>query len=207
MGKTVVVIAAGLTETEALPYLLRDLIWEHDCSIHVRVPPRNQPLTPNKAANLIKAAWWDLHGRGESPDKFVILVDADGASLESRKEPFREVCERLRDIPAFRVVAAVQWHLEAWFFGDEGGLRSYLGRDLGSVDASEPDSIINPKLQLKHLLGVPYTASVAGEIARCTSPAAIRSRSRSFAAFEQSVKDGYGATTPGTGRLSEPSSG
>ncbi len=195
MGTRVVVIATGLTEREALPHLLSHLTAEYGCSVQIRIPPRNQPLIPDRVASLMKAAWWELRGRGEAPDKFVVLVDLDGASADRKLGPFKEVCSRLRDITAIRVVASAQWHLEAWFFGDERGLRAYLGRDLGSVDASNPDSITNPKLHLKNLLRVPYTARVAGEISSRISPTVIRSKSSSFSHFEQCVRNGDSAAS------------
>jgi len=162
---------------------------EADYEVHVRIPPRNQALVPSRVADLVRAAWWDLSGHGLTPDKFVLLIDADGHPVEERLRSFVEACSSLPGIGAPRLVTAAQWHLEAWFFAHAEALRGYLGRDLGSVDTSAPDSIQNPKLHLKHLLGV-YTSRQAGEIASRLSPGVIRTRSPSFAEFESAVMNG-----------------
>jgi hypothetical protein len=190
MGKKVVVIAAGVTEREALPHLTRHLIQSGFSIIDVRIPPRNRPLIPRQARDLIVATWWDLSRRNAAPDKFVVLVDADGKSPDTKIAAFQDACAQLHEIQVPRLVAVAQWHLEAWFFADAYSLRDYLGRDLGAVDAANPDGIVNPKLHLKHLLGHIYTSQVAGEIARRLSPEIIRGRSPSFAAFEASVRNG-----------------
>jgi hypothetical protein len=194
MQKRVVVIASGLTEFASLPHLMREFP-EADYEFHVRIPPRNQPLVPNRVADLVRAFWWDLSGRGQRPDKFVILIDADGHPIEERLKPFIEACSGLTEIGVPRLVTPAQWHLEAWFFAHAEALRGYLGRDLGSVDTSAPDSIRNPKLHLKHLLGV-YTYRRAGEIASLLSPSVIRTRSRSFSEFENAVRNGQPAPSP-----------
>jgi hypothetical protein len=116
MGKKVVVIAAGLTEREALPHLTKHLIESGVSIIDVRIPPRNRPLIPRQARDLITATWWDLFRRGAAPDKFVVLIDADGKSPDAKVTAFQDVCDQLREIPAPRLVTAAQWHLEAWFF-------------------------------------------------------------------------------------------
>lgn len=190
MGSKVVVIASGLTEREALPHLTKHLSDAGVSVVDVRIPPRNRPLTPPLVRDLIKAVWWETYTRGDPPDKFVVLIDADGKPPDVLMAPFQEACAQLHDISARCLVAAVQWHLEAWFFAHAESLRSFLGKSLGAVDPSAPDAIINPKLHLKHLLDRPYTSRTAGEIARRLTPEVIRSRSPSFAEFEASLKNG-----------------
>jgi hypothetical protein len=146
VGSKVVVIASGLTEREALPHLTRHLSDAGVSVVDVRIPPRNRPLIPRLVQDLIKAVWWETYTRGDPPDKFVVLIDADGKPPEALMSPFREACDQLQDITARRLVAAVQWHLEAWFFAHAESLRSFLGKSLGAVDPSAPDAIINPKL-------------------------------------------------------------
>lgn len=189
MAKRVVVIASGRTEREALPHLTKHF-GEIGYKFDIRIPPRNRPLIPNIATLLVKAAWWELSGRGEVPNKFVVLVDADGRSPAERLLPFKEACSKLKDIAAPILATAAQWHLEAWFFGHAEALREFLGRDLGNVDASAPDSITNPKLHLRHLLGDVYHSRLAGEIASRLSASVIRDRSPSFASFEEAVRNG-----------------
>ncbi len=190
MGKKVVVIASGLTEREALPRLTRHLVDSGVAVVDVRIPPRNRPLTPRLVQDLIKAAWWEKFTRGDPPDKFVVLIDADGKPAEVIMSPFREACAQLHDISAHCLVAAVQWHLEAWFFAHAESLREFLGKSLGAVDSSAPDAKTNPKFHHKHLLDRPYTARIAGAIASRLTPEVIRSRSPSFAGFEESLKNG-----------------
>ena len=70
-------------------------------------------------------------------------------------------------------------------------LRGFLGRDVGSVDASKPDEIQNPKLHLKNLLGDRvYTAPLSEEIARTLDAATIAQRSPSFQGFLEAVTNG-----------------
>lgn len=190
MGRRVILIASGETERRALPHLLAGFTSEGVEILEVRIPPRHRDLTSEVAASLIKAIWYDLKPRGFAPDKIVVLVDADD----------RQAAEKVADIegPLFRsvekipvrvLVTAAKWHLEAWFFADQKGLRGCLGRDLGSVDASLPDAIRNPKHHLKQLLGRPYVAGVAEEIASRLDVAEVR-RSPSFRAFEAAIRNG-----------------
>ncbi|MGV8039051.1 MAG: hypothetical protein AB2L07_02895 [Thermoanaerobaculaceae bacterium] len=129
------------------------------------------------AAQLARATWFDLNGRGHPPDKIVVLVDADGRTPEEAVAALDGLEGRLRDIPVKVLVTAAKWHLEAWFFADGKALREYLGgRNLGSVDASHPDAIHNPKAHLKNLLGRPYTAATAEEIAGRLDPGGAPSK-------------------------------
>ena len=74
---------------------------------------------------------------------------------------------------------------------DAGGLRRYLGRDLGNPDPSQPDAILNPKLHLKQLLGSrPYTSLVSQAIAAELDATTIAQRSPSFRGFVAAVKNG-----------------
>ena len=97
-------------------------------------------------------------------------------------------------VPVPCLLAAAKWHLEAWFFADSQALHEYLGKDLGSIQHTKPDEIVNPKLCLKHLLDEPYTARIAEEIARNASPSEVRSRSPSFTRFEQAIQNGPNAS-------------
>ena len=85
--------------------------------------------------------------------------------------------------------------MEAWYFADAKGLRRHLGgRDLGSVDPSQP-AIVNPKLHLRNLLGpLPYTSLVAAEIAAGLEATTILEHSPSFGGFIAAVKNGAGET-------------
>ena len=189
MSKNVVVIASGETERRALPHLLGHL---HERDIRVRIPPRNRALNVRTAFSLIQASLYDYGDR--SPDKYVILVDTDG------KEPDEVLRDLKKELPnrlgsQFRPsvqFAYAQWHLEAWYFADAMNLRRYLGgRDLGSVDTSQPDKIENPKLHLKNLLGDSfYTAGVSEEIAKTLNAETVSGRSPSFCGLLDAVKNG-----------------
>ena len=189
MSKNVVVIASGETERRALPHLLAQL---HDRDIRVRIPPRNRALNVKTAFSLIQASLYDYGDR--SPDKYVILVDTDG------KEPDDVLRHLKEDLPKllgsqFRPsvqYAYAQWHLEAWYFADAMNLRRFLGgRDLGSVDTSQPDKIQNPKLHLKDLLRDSfYTARVSEEIAKTLNAETVSGRSPSFRGLLDAVKNG-----------------
>jgi hypothetical protein len=189
--KKVVVIASGETERKALPHLSRDL-REHgiDVSDIRSLPQLGEQGRDERLRGTIKSAWYDLSGRGQPPNKFVVLVDADGKPPDEVVAPIRAACAHLRDIPVACIVTAAKWHLEAWFFGDEQGLREYLGRDLGSVDPSDPDQILDPKRHLKNLLKGTYGRDTAEEIARRVRPSIIRTHSPSFNAFEQALRNG-----------------
>ncbi|MGA2701261.1 MAG: hypothetical protein ABSH35_09200, partial [Isosphaeraceae bacterium] len=81
-----------------------------------------------------------------------------------------------------------------------------LARDLrnghlGSVDASKPDEIQNPKQHLKQLLRErAYTAVVSEEIARTLDPRTIDQRSPSFHGFAEAVRNGQLAPPAQAGR-------
>lgn len=190
MGKRVVVIASGETERRSLPHLVKDLEVRGTTLADVRIPPRNQTLTPDMGVQLIKAAWYsNLH---EPPDKFVLLLDADGKDPETVVGDFEQrVPNRIGQIDVNLLYCCAQRHLEAWFFGDAARLRAFLGRNLGSVDTSRPDEIDNPKLHLKLLLDDRvYTARVSERIARQLVPSVIAQRSPSFAHFVGLVANG-----------------
>jgi hypothetical protein len=190
MGKRVVILASGETERRALPYLLESLRTEGLDVVEVRIPPRNRDITVEVAVKLIHATWYDLGPRQQRPDKIVVLVDADSLTVEEKLVSLRSaVEERVKQLPVDVLITVAKWHLEAWFFADSKGLRTFLKRDLGSVDVSRPDDIENPKAHLKNLLGYPYTASTAERIAATLDAREVR-RSPSFCAFEAAVRNG-----------------
>jgi hypothetical protein len=188
IGANIVVIASGETGRAALPVLVEHLGAEGiTLSGSVRTPPRHRQLHADEVAWLVKAAHFSSNPR---PDGFVVLIDADprdpiavASALQSELVP---LCSGLA-VPM--LVTAAKWHLEAWFFADAPGLRAFVGRDLGAVDASKPDDIDNPKLHLKNLLGRTYTARVAGDIARALSVSGVRA-SPSYRRFEAALRNG-----------------
>lgn len=116
----------------------------------VRIPPRNKALSVEMAKKLIEAAWYELLGVCNPPDKFVVLLDVDGKPLEEVLNPFEALPEHLSSrIGAVIRCAYAQWHLEAWYFADAVNLRNYLNQSLGKVDTTKPDEIFNPKHHLK----------------------------------------------------------
>lgn len=190
MPKHVIVVATGKTEQHALPHLVSHL-RERDVSVdEVRIPSRNQTLDPRMAERLIKAVWYE--NADASPDKIVLLVDADGSSPDDVLAPFTELSRRLNDeIAATLQYAYAQYHLEAWYFADAGNLRKFIDRSLGNVDTSKPDEIPDPKSHLKKLLGDHrYTARSSGEIASKLDARTIEQRSPSFKGFLDAVMNG-----------------
>ncbi len=191
MGKVVVVIASGETERRSLPHLTAHLQAEGITIVEVRIPPRHRALNVEMAEKLLKASWFER--LAAPPDKFVVLVDADGRTPNEVLCPFREqLPSRIGiSIKAQIQFACAHWHLEAWYFADASGLQQYLERTLGSVDTSRPDEIQNPKLHLKHLLGDrAYTAVISEEIAKGLSAQTIGQRSPSFQGFLEAVRNG-----------------
>ena len=188
MDKYVIVIASGETERLALPHLTAHL---REVGVEVRIPPSNRALDVQMAEKLIKSAWFE--NASAPPDKFVVLVDTNGKAPNDVLSPFKnDLPGRLgHEIGAAIQYAYAQQHLEAWYFADAANLRSYIGRALGSVDASKPDEIENPKLHLKNLLSNQfYTARVSEEIARKLDAQTIAQRSPSFEGFIDAVVNG-----------------
>ena len=181
-----VVIASGLTERRALPYLVAHLQTR---KVSVRIPPGYRALSVEMVEKLIKAAWYeDLR---EPPDKFVLLLDLDGAGSDEVFRPFRErLPARLSDIGAPLKYAYAKPHLESWYFADGSNLRAYLGRALGSVDVSKPDEIESPKLHLRNILDRRYTSMISEQIARSLDAVTIAKRSPSFRGFLDAVSNG-----------------
>ena len=190
MAKRVVIVASGETERRALPHLARHLERRAVAVQEVRVPPRNKALTGEMVAKLIRAAWFE--NLSAPPDKFVVVLDLDGADPDDSLAPVRGRLPGRRDgIEADVLCAYAQEHLEAWYFADSENLRSYLGRELGQVDASRPDEIRNPKLHLRHLLGERvYTARVSEEIASRLDADTIAGRSPSFRKLVDAITNG-----------------
>ena len=123
----------------------------------------------------------------------MVLKDVDGKQPEEVLEPLQQLQMRLQyQIPTPIRLAYAQWHLEAWFFGDRRNLQGYLGRSLGTIDASMPDQIENPKSILKDLLGeITYTSEVSEKIASRLSAQTIAGRSQSFRLFLAAVRNGH----------------
>ena len=192
MTKNVIVLASGETERRALPHLVLHLQNRGVFVMKVRIPPRNGALSVQIVEKIIRDVWY---GPRSTPlDKFVILLDVDRKLPDYVLEPFRTLSERLGNELGVAVRCAyAQWHLESWYFADAVNLRGYLGRSLGKVDTSKPDEIPNPKLHLKHLLGVQvYTARVSEEIARQLDAPIIAGRSPSFKGFVDAAMNGPG---------------
>ena len=142
-------------------------------------------------ARLIRTVW--NPSIAEPPDKVVILVDTDHATPQEAMQPLSsKLPPRLEYEIASRLqFAYAQRHLEAWYFADSINLKNWLGRALGSVDASRPDELDNPKLHLKNLLGEQmYTARVSEEIAASLDVREIAQRSPSFRCFLEAVMNG-----------------
>ncbi|MCC6552749.1 MAG: DUF4276 family protein [Polyangiaceae bacterium] len=199
MGKRVVIIASGETERRALPHLLShmaaegiDIVWP------IRTPPSGR-ITGEIAYKIIVSAWRELEWI-TPPDKFIVLVDADGKDPAAVVEAIKQQLGKTAavNVPATVLVTAAKWHLEAWFFADPAALRAYVGGSLGSVDASKPDEIINPKLCLKGLIDETYTSRVAEEIAQRLDAVEVRAGSPSFVRFEGAVRNGS-ASSPAAG--------
>ena len=188
MTKHVVIIASGETERRSLPHLLRHL--QSVTVDEVRIPPRNKALKAQMVENLIKASWYENLSR--PPDKFVLVIDLDGAEPEASVEPFRKRLLGLKDqIDADILCAYAQQHLEAWFFADAENLRQCLGRALGHIDTSRPDEILNPKLHLKNLLAEGrYNAGISEEIAKNLDAVTIAGRSPSFKKLVEAIMNG-----------------
>jgi hypothetical protein len=189
MGRDVVVVASGETERQALPLLLRGLSAA-GVSVEIRTVVHGC-VTADAAGKVVVATWWERHGRGTPPDKFVVLADTDGREPEELLEALRDgIRNRVGNVGATVLCAVATWHLEAWFFADALGLRAHLGRDLGAVEGAPPDEIQSPKNCLRSLLPGPYTARAAGEIAAALEPDRVAERSPSFAAFLGAVRNG-----------------
>lgn len=191
MPKRVIVIASGETERRALPHLLSHLLDEGITVADVRIPSRNRGLRVKIVEKIIKSAWYESQ---TPPDKFVLLVDVDGKDPDATLAPFKhDLPGRLpSEVRPKLQYAYAQWHLEAWYFADSQNLRTYLrDKALGSVDASKPDEIQNPKQHLKNLLErSTYTALISEDIARTLDARAIAQRSPSFDGFLSAVRNG-----------------
>lgn len=196
MSRRVVVIASGETERRALPHLVKHLAAEGVDVQDVRIPPRHQAINVANTEKIIRSVWFERI-ETERPDKFVLLLDTDGAPPDEVVEPIRAALPaRLYGISASVQFAYAQRHLEAWYFADASGLQRYLGRDVGNVDPAGPDAIINPKLHLKHLLDTrPYSALVSERIAAQLNVAAIMRHSASFRLFVAALKNGRSKPT------------
>lgn len=191
MPKRVIVIASGETERRALPHLLSHLLDEGITVADVRIPSRNRGLRVKIVEKIIKSAWYESQ---TPPDKFVLLIDVDGKDPDDSLSPFEnDLPERLPpEVRPKLQYAYAQRHLEAWYFADAQNLRTYLrDKALGSVDASKPDEIQNPKQHLKNLLEPStYTARTSEDVARTLDARAIAQRSPSFDGFLSAVRNG-----------------
>ena len=188
--KDVALIASGKTEQRALPHLTAHLRAQDILARTPLIPRGNGALDPETVVSLISVAQYDC---ANPPDKYVVLIDADGKDPDDTLAPFLDYVPRRLDTENQSKVlyAYAQWHLEAWYFADAGNLRQYLGRALGRVDTSRPDDIRNPKQHLRNLLpNRYYTSETAENIARQLDAHTIAQRSPSFRGFLDAVLNG-----------------
>lgn len=177
---------------------MRTIRLETGKAFAVVTPPFHSQLTAEMVARILKAQYWQ---RWPRPSKAVVLLDADSSAPIVTADEFRADLlpglQGLVDLGLSILVTCAKWHLEAWFFAHGEALRQYLGRDLGAVQWTLPDDIVNPKLHLKHLLasidGRVYTSQVAGEIARSLDPSVVLDRSPSFRRFDGASRNGQPA--------------
>ena len=131
MSERVVVIASGETERRSLPFLLAGLAAEGVTIEDVCIPPGHRAVNAVVAERIVRSVWFE-RVVNERPDKFVVLLDTDKSHPRDVLAPIRaDLPPRLPDIDANIQFAYAQRHLEAWYFADSGGLRRFLGRDLG----------------------------------------------------------------------------
>ncbi len=189
MTKRVIVIAEGETERRSLPHLLAHLRTDDIALVDIRIA--NKRLDVETVRKLVVSAWF-TPPENIPPDKFVILVDADGKDPDEMLLQLKNhLPSRVGPVTADLQFAYAQWHLEAWFFADVSGLRAYLKRDPGNVDPSQPDKIQNPKQHLKNLLGdQAYTPVVSEAIAILLNAQTIDQRSPIFHGFLEAVRNG-----------------
>ena len=188
--KVVAVIASGETERRALPHLTAHLRDRNILALTPLIPRGNGALDPETAVSLIRIAQYD---GPNPPDKYVILIDADGKDPGDTLAPYLGYVRSRLDpeVQSKVLYAYAQWHLEAWYFADAGNLRQYLGRALGHVDTSRPDDILNPKQHLRNILPDRYyTSWTAEDIVRELDALTIAQRSPSFRGFLDAVLNG-----------------
>ena len=126
MAKKIVVIVTGETDRRSIPRVCRDAFEQAEW-FEVRKPPGNAALTPEQAKKLIKAAWYEMCGRGRAPDKFVMLIDANNHEPLEAARPFEEMAAHLADVTAPKLVTAAVRHLEAWFLAIRRSFGSFWG--------------------------------------------------------------------------------
>lgn len=193
MSKHVVVVASGDTERLALRHLVSHLTGS-GVTVDVRIPPRHRQLRVDVVEGIIVSAWHNSYPI--RPAKFVVLLDVDQATPDDVLAPLQEqLPQRVGGLAADVLLAYAQQHLESWYFADSDNLRSYLGRSLGSVDTSRPDTIHDPKRHLINLLGTRvYTARTSEKIAKQLDGRTIEERSPSFRGFVEALENGPGAS-------------
>jgi len=116
--------------------------------------------------------------------RFVVVRDNDAADCTKVKERLLGLCEEGRRTDT--LVRIVCQELEAWYFGEPGGIANGFGRpELGDLDRKAPfrdsDSIGNPSAELRRL--VPEFQKISGARIMASRISPENNRSRSFLNF------------------------
>lgn len=144
-------------------------------------------------SDLQKSLVAKLRGWNEPDIKFVVVQDQDSNDCKELKEKLMTLCKNANKEVLIRIACH---ELEAWYFGDMNALSMAYGVDLLSAKRKRkyriPDTIINPKAELKRLL--PEHQQIAG--ARRIAPIIDieNNSSVSFQMFVSGVKKIAGVT-------------
>ncbi len=117
-------------------------------------------------SDLQKSLTAKLLGWNEPNVRFVVVQDQDSNDCRELKKKLLELCKNSGKEVLIRIACH---ELEAWYFGDMNALSAAYGIDLSAAKRKRkyriPDAIMNPKLELKHLLPRHQQISGARKIA------------------------------------------
>ena len=114
-------------------------------------------------SNLKKSIPRKIKGWNIPDTYFVIIIDQDSNDCLKLKDEIKSLCppEHAKNDVLIRIVCH---ELEAWYFGDLGAVSEAYGLDLTKLEQkrkySVPDSIENPKDELKKL--IPQHEQISG---------------------------------------------
>jgi hypothetical protein len=164
-------VADGLYDQRVIAILLRE------CGQGITVVPRQcgggqaigkdckaiRILRELDRPGLVDFAIWATDSETDDPRRIEVRMRSavKGASLN-----FRVCC-----VPVVRM-------MEAWLVADEVAVHRICG---ASIKFSSPETLANPKAELRHILGRrPYTAAIAERIAEAADVETIARRCPSF---------------------------
>jgi uncharacterized protein DUF4276 len=184
------IVVEGDQDSAAYPELIRKI--RNDIENVLAEPCGNDAGLRSQFVGWLKHFQWNAQ---YSIDKVLVIMDSDCSDPLTWEQQLKQIYERSHFVPTFPVhFHATNCELETWLLADENAVRQ-VSRERGKnkqVDAiaGQLESYKDAKERFQKMLslaGLPLTAPVYREIARCADIERIATRCPLFQQFVSKV--------------------